>query len=378
MSLVIAIPPPSSFVKNDLLITNVFEQQLKFKNGAYLASSSSSESNRTLPFNAFNGNNNRPWVSGKEGVSDYLQNPYNGGDPSTFVGGGKITNTWNTIADNKDIQGEWIQIELPYKIFLSKYTFLTANSSEYYNGKNYPKLFYLLGSNDGVRFFNLDQQHLTEMPSNLDIPSEYNLNANKSYNIFRLVINQIFSGSYVSIAQLNIMGYQNIVVNQEAFTGLNYSSYQPVISPINVVPSKTKRIENNNFQAYAQYDILTEEFDNHGYVVGNVSNINISDKKIIPLKQIYNDLSGSEINMSTQFRNLGNTITSYQNSRNQITNDSNYEFINNELLINNRKLTVQDGLQEDANALVFQQNNIYILGTITVGFMIVGAFMLAR
>lgn len=172
------------------------------------------------------------------------------------------------------------------------------------------------------------------------------------------------------------MGYQNIVVNPEAFTGIQYSSYQPVVSPINVLPSKTKRTENIDFQAYSKYDILTEGFDNHGYVSGKVDDI--SNNKVGPLKQVYNDLSISEVKMANQSGDLGNDIKAYQNLRTHLQNDHQYDFNGNQFSHNKRQQTLQDGLQEDANALIIQQNNLYILGTITVSFMIVGAIMLTR
>jgi hypothetical protein len=110
-------------------------------NGEYIALSSSNYTADFLPFNCFSSNNTAIWQSADRYSSSTNLGIYVGTVTTTII-------TTTTIS----VSGEWVQIKLPYTLSLSGYTFLPRNGSL----PQYPKQWYLVGSNDGITWYAID------------------------------------------------------------------------------------------------------------------------------------------------------------------------------------------------------------------------------
>jgi hypothetical protein len=211
MSLITITPLDKPFTKNDLTVTNNVTD--KFKNGTYIVSSSSYSSNNNLAYNAFNATTTNYWESGstKPGSKPtYVQDPYTNSSPASYVGGGVASTTFKTKAGSSVISGEWIQLQIPYKIFIDSYSILPRQDA---NSDQFPRKFYLLGSNDGNKWEIIDQQVNPKPSDDKKTPTQFSVTTIYSYTYFRFVISEMTKGTTASICQLNLFGNLNLISN---------------------------------------------------------------------------------------------------------------------------------------------------------------------
>jgi hypothetical protein len=231
-------------------------------NGQYKFSASSYSDASHQVYNVFNGGTTKSWQCNTKNSSlllnntggagtKYTQDPYTGSAPSAYTGGGSISTKYSTnlIGQSKGVAGEWIQIDLPYSIYLTKYSLLTptmpidVSNSPNPNKYTFPRILYLLGSNDKTEIVSnwnicqicyLTADNLQPILCNgvaVD-PIKYS-NSNYSplhaYSKYRLVINQAADNiSTVAITQWNLWGTMN---NQESFTNLSTSYINRNMNP---------------------------------------------------------------------------------------------------------------------------------------------------
>ena len=209
-------------------IPNVAQDPTYLPNGNYIITASSYASDDTQPYNAFNGDEVKCWQSDFSGNTNYnvntnshpqyVQQPYNEGNPSTYQGGGSTNNTFVTTVGEVNqkqsyIKGEWIQIQLPYSIHLFRYSLLTPPYTE---ASTYPIKFVIVGSNDGRIWNSVDFRNSTA-DGNPPIASHpyklYNINTTQKYSYFRLIFSEM-SGKipYVRLNQWNLWG---VTVNRK-------------------------------------------------------------------------------------------------------------------------------------------------------------------
>ena len=185
-------------------------------NGKYVIKTSSYYNDNTLGFNAFNANTNTYWecdnvnnnnyINGSRSYNKYNQSPYSGITPSSYLGGDPTdkSNTWITKVgpnDNKtDIPGEWIEIKLPYKIYLTSYS-ITTPTFEATN--TFPKKFTLVSSTDGESWEYVDQQliHNNKLPTKSSPTKTFSVTSYNKFQYFRLIITQ--AGDNLSRLRIN-------------------------------------------------------------------------------------------------------------------------------------------------------------------------------
>lgn len=193
-------------------------------NGTYKITSSSVNGSLTntngMPFNVFNKTNMEYYwqsdVSGgskKQGgdstttmlynYSAYTQNAYLSTQTSSgtipnltaaYQGGGNTSNTFSTTIGSKKISlpGEWIQIQLPYKIYLNQYKLITPATLIVNNAKvsmTFPTKFTVVGSNDGENWEYVDQQNISTTSKSTD--NTYKVISSNNYSYFRLIITEM-------------------------------------------------------------------------------------------------------------------------------------------------------------------------------------------
>jgi hypothetical protein len=130
---------------------------------------------------------------------------------------GSTSTTYNT---SSTILGEWVQIELPYSLFLTSFVLFPATG--FYN--YLPKSFVVLGSVNGTDFTLLFSVTNHVYPAVLKTLNNYDTttynqtftvtNNSQPYKYFRLVINRIANdwngagyGGSCKLQQWNLFGY---------------------------------------------------------------------------------------------------------------------------------------------------------------------------
>uniref|UniRef100_A0A6C0DUI9 Uncharacterized protein n=1 Tax=viral metagenome TaxID=1070528 RepID=A0A6C0DUI9_9ZZZZ len=344
MSFITITPTSIPFTKNSLYLNDKTDKDLLIMNGEYYASASSQLSDKYQPYNVFNGTTKKPWISARSKSFNYTRDPYdNKHRISKYVGGGDGDTHWHTKVGHINVEGEWLQITLPNPIILIQYSILTYSSPKYENGRNFPKVFFVLGSNDETTWHVVDQQSLQSMPEDVSSPVEFKVYSSNKFKTFRFIFHQLFSGSAVSISQINMFGSNRIVVNKEPFSTLGNT----IISPSNL---RNMSIPNTDYTPYNKYEDLytttsktIETFDT------TTGNINIS-QDLNTYGNIYNELT---------------TNTKYVNEY-----TGNYR--------SDKNLSYKDGIEGDSRTLLIQQNNMFLLATITVAILTLGAIVLSK
>ena len=181
-----------------------------------------------------------------------------------------------------------------------------------------------------------------------------------------------------------------------------YSDYEIINSSIvkdNILDGFDKELQQqiiNNTKAVSGIDMSRKEgfgssvegFDNHGYIDNNSYNYNaitstsipdaIINQKIIPLAEMTNDYSHTLGKINSTYVDLSNNIQSITGVRDIMKNDpiNKYQFNAEDEL--KKKQTITDALIEDKNAIILQQNDMYMLGTITVATLLIAAIYIAK
>jgi hypothetical protein len=345
-------PLPDNYIVNQNVIKAVwYSGDNSFRNGTYIISSSSYKKEHEA-YNLIDERDNTYWSSGVVNSDNnianviYKNNPYDNAIPASFIGGeNNLTKStyWKTTASNVqnnsiDIYGEWIQIQLPYDIYVTKY--IIKPLDEYTNQTPYK--FALLSSNDGIKWNVLDIR---------TAPTSYTFKANSvlKCNYYRLVISQVNGSTNVqipvSIQGIELYGTNNIINSTEPF--MNYSPYS------NSIPCSSCSIK-----AYSKNEI-------------------ISTNKILENFQMEREpfsLTGNvDLNTGILYEHGNAFIT----KRDDLLNNSLYDYSGNILYKNNGVPTLADGLQDDVTEYSTEEKNVFILGTISIAIVAVGFMVIA-
>ena len=396
------IPNGYTFTSDVLNIPNTNSQitEDSYKYGTYLITASSTN-NLQHAYYAFNQTKDSYWESGKPMKDDskypYKHFAFTNDEPATYVGGGSASNTWKTRVQGQDLSGEWIQIQAPYKLYLDNYSLsshkiydnsLTCGntySGNVYAGNtvtcgnievpqnipetlknNCPKQFYLLGSNDGNSWNIIDQRNLSKYPMDLDKATTYYVNTRQGYTHFRLVINEIFKGDNIKLYQFNLYGYLN-AISGKVHTIENFTNYESSIK------NNNPNIYMQHYKPFSSFEPLYNSFSIvESFDVGTIAtygnNINLQ----------LNSLSDLNDGVNTNYNYLKTNITTYNTMVDALNKDVKYDFSGNVLLYTDKKPTLADGLDDDLKSMILQENNLYILGTITMATLLVGILVISR
>jgi hypothetical protein len=351
----LSTPLPDKYLVNQNTITaDWYSGDDAFKNGTYIISSSS----YSMGYDAYNlvdGNDNTYWSSGVVNSTNnianvkYTNNPYDTAIPASYIGGenDRTKSTyWKTTANHIqnstiDIYGEWVQFQLPYDIYLTKYTIKSVN--DFINQAPYK--FALLCSNDGNKWTVLD---IRTNPGNNTI---YTLTIHSALKCkyYRLVISQVKGNTNekvpVSMRGLELYGTKNIMKSTETF--MNYSPY-----------SKSIPCGSCGVKAYSKNEI-------------------ISTNKILENFHIEREPFSITGNVDLNTGILYEQGNSFIAKRDNLLNNSLYDYSGNILYKNNGIPTLTDGLQEDVTEYSTQEKNVFILGTISVAIVAVGCMVIA-
>jgi hypothetical protein len=138
----------------------------------------------------------------QESNGGYLSYAFNGASsagilqsPSTYNSAGAYTGSVSTVTSGTTVLGEWMQIQLPYTLWVTTYnvfSFAGNNGSTW--AQMFPKSFYLCGSNNGSTWTTIDNRSnvtgSTTVGSNIFTAPAYT----QGFRYFRLIGQQIGTG----------------------------------------------------------------------------------------------------------------------------------------------------------------------------------------
>jgi len=184
---------PLAFTSNNLTITSA-----TYTNGTYTASASSTYTSDFDVFKIFTGStlDLGGWVSG---YPTYTAGTYTFNPPVTTIAYNYSTSSNNTL------QGEWVQIKLPYIAIITSYSLLPRGGTT--NNGSFPSKWYICGSNDGSTWYLIDTQNIG-LTTDYTLLQRYNVKGETTaYLYFRMVINAIGNFEAANLLQWNISGF---------------------------------------------------------------------------------------------------------------------------------------------------------------------------
>jgi hypothetical protein len=160
------------------------------------------------------------------------------------------TTTTTNIDGSGTYKGEWLQLQLPDSIKLSKYKIFCR-----YNTANYfPRAWKLLGSSNNSTWTTLDFKDEILYTNSISYYTTFNITNNNYYNYYRIVINKSNSGSYSAMAELVLYGRKKTDI-------LNYNYNQNITTLENNIGIGTTnpvgRLQINNMNITDDTLILT-------------------------------------------------------------------------------------------------------------------------
>jgi hypothetical protein len=384
--------------------------------GEYVITSSSYCDGDHLAYNVFNHGLDRFWQSDFNGnplydkrkfayKTPYTQNPYvkSTSGPSVYQsnGGGSISTTWSTpvkVGNSTNIvKGEWIQIQIPttYPVYLSSYSILSPPPDG--NICMFPQNFMVLGSMDGNTWSVIDQQIFTRsLNSNNGTPILFKVNAVDKACYFRLVITSLFQNNDIPrINHWSLTGTSAATTKHESFETMTFTpigeaytrplGHHAQNSPTLSQVLGEKEAGTVTYSAYSSYErignpySIRENFDDHGY-----STQNTTSGQLQSLNAMNQDFVNMVVPVQQNKQILGNTIASYKALRSTLQTESmntgdKYEWYGNALPYNvSMPATLEDARKKDNLSMVVTENNLYILGSITIASLLVFAVYLAK
>jgi hypothetical protein len=244
-----AVPPlPPHIVNSDnntLSVSNV-TPQFSILMGKYVAKSSSESIVRGSSLRAimaFDNNKKTLWRTAGCCGNGYQRDPYNWGK---YIGGGNPNNYFRTATiTGQQIDGEWIEIKMPYKLQATRYTLLTATEC---CPRRFPTKFTVLGANDGSGWTVLDKRDIDVDPRgkyNVIEPVKFNISTKvQLFNTFRIV----FEGSSYE-KDNNVM----------AISGIQIYGLYPTINISGQVENKIAPRNMNNIRPYSIKSIMNKK-----------------------------------------------------------------------------------------------------------------------
>ena len=118
----------------------------------------------------------------------------------------------------------------------------------------------------------------------------------------------------------------------------------------------------------------------------------IQTNQIPDIKNNAQIFSGLQNQIDDNYQNTNNLLNNYNTNKNALASPNSgqdiYKFNDNNSYIPNKYVisqtsvrpdfSINDGIKHDLDQLIFQQNSIYILGTITAATLLIAGIFLAR
>ena len=213
--------------------------------------------------------------------------------------GNYVGDAITTIHNGPTIKGEWLDIELPFLIQLSRYGILPGKIDNMDELTPFPRDFSVLGSSDGNKWDIIDEESNYD-PTYTDnkTPITFVTNSKKQYKFIRLVVSKLnpsgtlFEGlGAVSISNFNLVGSFCKMVNGscETFEAYINKTTMPQIEGFAIMDAEVNLLADlNDFNTkYARYVNCNNVILNKDNKLG----CSIVDKNINTINVAYNKIS---------------------------------------------------------------------------------------
>jgi len=212
--------------------------------------------------------------------------------------GNYVGDAITTIHNGPTIKGEWLDIELPFLIQLSRYGILPGKIDNMDELTPFPRDFSVLGSSDGNKWDIIDEEsNYDPIYTDNKTPITFVTNSKKQYKFIRLVVSKLnpsgtlFEGlGAVSISNFNLVGSFCKTANGscETFEAYINKTNMPQIEGFTVMDAEANLLADlNDFNAkYARYVNCNNAILNKDNKMGcsmvdkNINTINVAYNKI--------------------------------------------------------------------------------------------------
>jgi hypothetical protein len=103
----------------------------------------------------------------------------------------------------------------------------------------------------------------------------------------------------------------------------------------------------------------------------------IEEKQLKPLEKITTDYVNLMKQLDANYIDMSGNITPLQELQDRMTRNSDYDYSGQSFAFSQSKPSMTDAIYEDTYTMMIQQNNMYVLGTITIAVLLVGSIMLS-
>jgi|UniRef100_A0A6C0IQ84 hypothetical protein len=394
---VVPLPNNKKFETNNSTISGLKQSGTYLPNGNYELSCSSRSNVKRDAYHTFN-DDKKYWESDYRGnptytplnasYPEYIQSAYTGNYPSAYRGGGRKENTFITkmgLENNvNEIKGEWVQVKIPYNIYLKSYIIEVPVSSQ---SNKFPKEFIVAGSNNGDDW---EAIHTKTMSSDFKGTKEqFEFTYPKKFTYFRLIITKMQGPiDRVQLSNWSLFGNTVLVSkkedDKEAFVSLGRC--------LDCKPNSKSSVSSD----YAPY---VEGFDNYTYSseLRQKYTLPSSDEETSDKKQKYNKYAKAV--EEKQINPLRKKAVKYEDDVDQITSE--HANISNVLhsitnptqtgLLDEMKKhpsytntmhqidSVEEARLKDVEQMINTNNEIFVLGGIaTATLLVFGGMLLTK
>jgi len=197
----------------------------------------------------------------------------------------------------------------------------------------------------------------------------------------RYKLNTTNTNIYKSYSDYELLTDKKFIIPDEhniGYNGFNNETIKLYIKDWNYIKGKGVGKENFDNRGYTESKNVVNQSANPG------NNANIPDsidaKQIGPLIKISDDYSEMQRKVNNNYYDISNSIFKIRNNnktgiRDILSDDPTniYDYSGNIFNYNSRKPKKEDALKDDINILILEQNNLLMLGTITIAALLIGA-----
>ena len=390
----VPLPKGKTFTTNELTVDGLTESGLYQPNGKYYVKASSEKSDKHRAYNAFNINTNTYWECDTVDNTDYnvlttpypeyKQSPYNKGTPSAYRGGGNKTNYWVTKVGSRkvDIPGEWLQIQLPYKIYLTSYLVMTPT---FIQENIFPVNFMVVGSLDGESWELVNQNQLkgTEIPQNIPEKMFY-ISPMKEFNYYRFIVMKMNNNvGTVKISNLKLFGSTMLFSNsstaiKETFVNLNRDLNNKLtnVATASVMPHNENIFSSLYSNMFGSKEPFENEYKNkddyakeYSETPCNKDKANmVIEKQINPITDKAKKQEQQMSKIATNYQTLENNLEKHSSLWSNTTANVDYN-------LHDKIESKDDVRKQDSRSLSELTNQTLFLGGIATITLIIGIVM---
>ena len=249
--------------------------------------------------------------------------------------GDYVGDTITTVHNGPTIKGEWLDIELPFLIQLSRYEILPGKIDDREELTPFPRDFSVLGSSDGNNWDIIHEESNYD-PTYTDnkTPITFVTNSKKQYKFIRLIVSKLnpcgtlFEGlGAVSISNFNLIGRFCKTVNGpcETFEAYTNKTNMPRFEGLTMMDAESNLLAHlNEFnEKYARYVNCNNSILNKDNKLG----CSTADKDINTVNEVYNKISNPSSGSISTVTSVPVTVFStheeYERKHSQLLEDHN-------------------------------------------------------